>query len=200
LGVLALLKKHFKDFECHASTQMSIYNSFGTLAVKNMLIDNEGHRQDVLSDYIVQKAANRPTDRNVMKDKLERLGATAYEISHSEYRIDDGIYVSLSVLNDARRNATGMMDNTRAVCYPERKLFEILPAEKYLPKAFARKRRLSVSASTLRQVEAALREGADRVVYSPLKISGDKEILKMLLTIEKRGWNFSTRTSTQLQA
>ena len=169
------------------------------------LSDNDGHMQEAVSEYIIQKSANRPTDRDVMKDKLERLGATAYEIGHSEYDIDEGIYVPVSVLNDARRKATGRMDNARAVCYPERKPVEIPAAEKSPPQALALKRRLSVSASTIKQVEAALREGADRVyygrsenledalsmsdrvVYSPLKISDDREIGDMLRTIEKLG-------------
>jgi len=169
------------------------------------LIDSGGRRQDVISEYIVEKAANRPTDRNVMKEKLERLGATAYRISHSEYRIDDEIYVPVSVLNDARRKATDRMDKARTVCYPERKPVEILSEEKSSLEAFAQERKLSVSASTLKQVEAALGEGADRVyyrnnenlenalsmsdrvVYSPFKISGDGEISDMLRIIEKLG-------------
>ena len=169
------------------------------------LRDDYGREVEVLSEYIVQEAAKRPTNRLVMEEKLERLGATAYEIDESIYEIDDGIYVPVSVLNDTRRKATEAMDDERAVVHRERKTVERLKIEEYPGKPFESNRKVSVVARTILQVEAALSEGVDRiyfkasenldealrlsekVLYSPFKISGDKEIREILANVKRLG-------------
>ncbi|MBK5251792.1 MAG: U32 family peptidase [Peptostreptococcaceae bacterium] len=167
--------------------------------------DGDGRKVEVLSEYIVQEAAKRPTGRVVMEEKLGRLGATAYSIEESVYEMDDGIYVPVSILNETRRKAADFMDDERAVVHTERKPVEILKIEERTAKPYVVERKVSVTARTISQVKVALSEGADRiyfkgaenldevlglsdkVVYSPFKISGDREIKEMLLVVERLG-------------
>ncbi len=167
--------------------------------------DRDGRKVEVLSEYIVQEAAKRPTGRDVMEEKLGRLGASAYSLEESVYEMDDGIYVPVSVLNETRRKAADLMDEKRALIHTERKPVETFKEEERTLKPYVAERKVSVTARTISQVKAALSEGADRiyfkgsenleevlrlsdkVVYSPFKISGDGEIKEMLLLVKRLG-------------
>lgn len=167
--------------------------------------DGDGRKVEILSEYIVQEAAKRPTGRLVMEEKLGRLGATAYSLEESLYEMDEGIYVPVSVLNETRRKAAAFMDDERAVVHTERKPVEIWMIDEKTANPLIVDRKVSVTARSISQVKAAISEGADRiyfkgtenldealglsdkVVYSPFKISGDREIKEMMLVVKRLG-------------
>lgn len=74
--------------------------------------DNDGNKVTVTGD-IPQKAINRPTDIEMVKKQLSKLGDTIYVLGKIDGIIDDGLILPASCLNDLRRRACETLDNQR---------------------------------------------------------------------------------------
>lgn len=75
-------------------------------------IDGDGNKVIVNGD-IPQKAINRPTDIEMVKKQLSKLGDTIYTLGKVEAQIDDGLILTASILNDLRRRVCEALDNQR---------------------------------------------------------------------------------------
>lgn len=64
-------------------------------------------------DIILEEANNFKTTKEVLLEKLNKLGNTIYNINKINIDIDENVFVPLKVLNDLRRNAILELDNLR---------------------------------------------------------------------------------------
>ena len=74
---------------------------------------SDGVNQVSLDGNIVSKALNRPTDREVIIDKLNKLGDTVYKFDILDIDIDNDIFIPLKELNDIRREAISKLNELR---------------------------------------------------------------------------------------
>ena len=79
--------------------------------------DDRGNSVSVQADP-PQKAVHKPTDSQRVLTSLQKLGGTPYYISNTDrdvqFDMDDGLMVSVSVINRLRRECVGEMDRLRS--------------------------------------------------------------------------------------
>ena len=66
-------------------------------------VDENGYSAESTSDFIVETALKRATDKQAIEKQMNRLGTTIYELRDLKCDIDDNIIVPMSVMNDTRR-------------------------------------------------------------------------------------------------
>ncbi len=74
---------------------------------------SDGENTVTAEGDIPQKAANRPLDCETVKKSLSKLGSTPYFADEITVRIDDGLFVPASALNELRRCACEKLDAVR---------------------------------------------------------------------------------------
>lgn len=77
------------------------------------LTDEDGVSAEIWAEP-PQKAVNRPMDEEYARKQLSKLGDTVYELGDLRCRIDPGVTVPASQLNDMRRRACAELDEARA--------------------------------------------------------------------------------------
>ena len=56
---------------------------------------------------------NKPLDKEIIKEKLTKLGNTIYQINNLIINLDDNLFINISELNNLRREALKMLDEKR---------------------------------------------------------------------------------------
>ncbi len=138
--------------------------------------DGSGNVGAGATDFPAQAAKNRPLDEATLRAQLGRLGGTDYSLAHLELHLDGSLMVPASELNKARRRALETLDAARLASFaPPRqtvkieKISEILDEDSTVRrKNFApvgKSSELSVWTDTLDATRAALKGGADRIIF-----------------------------------
>ena len=65
---------------------------------------------DTFSDYVVQKAGNKPMQLQQVEEQMNRMGNTDYVIENLDIQMDDLSFIPKSKLNELRRNITAKLD------------------------------------------------------------------------------------------
>lgn len=116
----------------------------------------------VLTGAPLQRAMTRPLTREVLWDKLGRLGDTRFELSELEVSLPQGVMLPLSSVNDARRRLVEELEaeQKRRVSTRDR----ALEAEAPSPLPPPPPSQLTVLCRTDEQARAAVGAGASSVV------------------------------------
>jgi len=77
--------------------------------------DYEGHNIELESDYIAEEAEKIAVTEERVKAQLKKTGDYPYIFDNINVSMDDNIFVSMSVLNDIRREALRKMDEILAI-------------------------------------------------------------------------------------
>lgn len=85
----------------------------GHLGDKSMLTISDGINDVCVYGNIVDKSMNRPVDKKMIIDKLNKLGETVYKFDELEIEIDDNIFIPIKEINELRRNAINELNNLR---------------------------------------------------------------------------------------
>ena len=67
---------------------------------------------------IINKAINKPTSKDEISEKLNKLGDTVYKYDKLNIDIDNDIFIPLKELNDLRRKATELLSDKRLYKIP----------------------------------------------------------------------------------
>ncbi len=132
------------------------------------MTDDSNNSIEISHDFIVQKAQNRPTSKEMIYAQLNRLGNTIFHLAG--LKVSDGNYMlPASVLNQLRNMAVNALMAQRLQKY------ENVRHKKYLKFSFTsidngsfnnkRKNKILVHARTKAEWLAALSAGADEIVY-----------------------------------
>ncbi len=113
---------------------------FATLENGIRMTATDGINSVLMCSRDVQKAINRPTDKEAVIKQLSRLGDTVYELGTVSILIEGGLMIPASVLNELRRNAVSELDEKRIESLTKIKSFNSLEIPKPLPKPKIRKK------------------------------------------------------------
>jgi putative protease len=147
--------------------------------------DCDGNISIQRSDYVTEKAKNRPLDEKTLKEQVDRLGNTVFKLRKFTARLDNDIMVPFSVINELRRNAVKDIERQRI-----NKHIKLTPPgnwKQHLDCFYGGKKaadlssplKLSVRVNTPEAVRAALSAGADIIYY------GSEDIFATLSTYEQ---------------
>ena len=77
---------------------------------------NDGFYQNIsytsISSSLVQKALNMPITRERVIEQLNKTGNTEFEFSNIDVKMDENVFVQMSILNDLRRDALAGLEKT----------------------------------------------------------------------------------------
>lgn len=65
---------------------------------------SDGKNTITKTGNIITKSQNRPTTKEDIKQKLNKLGNTPYQVNNIDFKIDENIFIPLTELNNLRRN------------------------------------------------------------------------------------------------
>lgn len=137
------------------------------------LCDADGNRVVEKTAFIAEAAQKRPLTEEAIRKQMERLGTTVFELREFHCQIKGEIMVPVSEINEVRRKAADRLEHVRLqkfsrpappVKSPVQILRELLPASKEKAKR-GFKLQLSVQADTVEKVAAALKAGADAILF-----------------------------------
>lgn len=131
--------------------------------------DKEGNRGEGLTHSPAVPAEKRPLTWEVLRNQLGRLGNTPFEMVELTGKINAGLFLPISELNEARRKAVDRIQDARKRIPPPladeefaRRFRVAFHVER---RAGVRKPYLAVSCGDVEAAEAALVAGADRVYF-----------------------------------
>ena len=134
------------------------------------LKDESGIRIEVQSQQVVQAAQQHPLDENTLREKLGRMGNTAFELRTLKITGDTNTMLPFSEINDTRRRGIDLLgariiEGNQAAFRDEHSYRDA--QKQYLTPAgsgeLVAAPYLSVAVSSMEQVEIALQNGIDRV-------------------------------------
>ena len=77
------------------------------------LVIDDGINSVSVNGNIVLKSINRPVDRDMINEKLNKLGDTVYKFNELEIDMDDDIFIPLKDINELRREAINKLNELR---------------------------------------------------------------------------------------
>jgi len=151
--------------------------------------DDAGHQQYGESEYLVEKAKNRPSDYDSVYKQLDRLGNTAFDLGDVVTEIDDGVIAPASELNQLRRSViealeAQLQDETgdeEPLCSYDEYLEDAGDLLDRIPPqvmAYGLKQKLAVTAGSAEGVKAAADNGADIIYLNATALRRETPVLK----------------------
>lgn len=74
---------------------------------------SDGINNVLVKGQIIEKALNNPTTKDVIIDKILKLGDTVYEFDKLNVNIDNNVFVPLKLFNELRHEAIGLLNEKR---------------------------------------------------------------------------------------
>lgn len=95
--------------------RISLFASFSAFIGENpsFTVSDGAHTVTATSDKPCEKAINKPLDREKTKKQLTKTGSTPFVIDELKIELGDDVSMSLSALNELRRNALDMLAEKR---------------------------------------------------------------------------------------
>jgi len=127
------------------------------------------------SDYVVTQATKHPANLAYILGQLERLGGSGFNLAKLEVDLDENIMLPASVLNTARREAIGLLEEKMLAAWHYKPVSELVFAKKQknlfsaTPAKKGKSIRLSVQVADMAAAKAAISAGANL-----LYLSGDE--------------------------
>ena len=91
-------------------------NGKATLKVNSpisLVVEDETHKIEVISDYLVVESINNPTTKERIVEQLNKLGDTVYKFSNIDIIMDDNIFIPIKEINEIRRKAIEALNEER---------------------------------------------------------------------------------------
>jgi collagenase-like PrtC family protease len=83
--------------------------------------DDDGHRITVSGSVPAETAVNRPLTRDRLAGQLNKTGSTPFDFVQLDIRMQDGLVIPVSEINEVRRKGLEALYEARADRYPERR-------------------------------------------------------------------------------
>lgn len=150
------------------------------------LWDDDGNVSCKVSDFQPEKSIQNSITREKIQQQVSKMGNTPYYLSHIAIHLDEGISISVSKINELRRNVVEELTEKRKTKITNTRGKVNLPAEILnLPKLEKRKSLLTVYCKNSLYVKGILDIGVDRIYidYEELK---DEEFITSISAHPKR--------------
>ncbi len=135
--------------------------------------DNQGNTGRSTSGNVISPARQQPLDEKALEKQVSKLGDTYFQAKAINIRMDDDIFIPLSQINSARREATEELSRLRLAGY-RRVCGSVGLQTPHPPDVKDRRPVLSVRVARPDGVNAAVSGGATRVYVDIEGITGNE--------------------------
>ena len=156
--------------------------------------DVDGYVGEAYSNFIGEKAHNRPLSEEVILKQIERLGATIFNLEKLNCTINGEVMIPISEINETRRKAIEVLEQQRLIKFKRNEINTCL-----LPKLLKNgtntiKPRLTVNLDDANKVTAAINSGADAIIF------GGESFNHQQISIEQyqRAWEIVRKNNKQI--
>lgn len=133
------------------------------------IYDKDGFSAHVHTNFIAQAARNRPLTPETIRQQIERLGTTVFELEWLDVNIDGEVMVPISEINDVRRRAIEELEKARLAKFIRQPLGnESISIYDFLQEPHSVKTRipqLVVNVDSLDKLKSAVVNGADVIMF-----------------------------------
>ena len=151
--------------------------------------DDAGHQQYSESEYLVEKAKNRPSDYDSVYKQLDRLGNTAFALGDVVTEIDDGVIAPASELNQLRRVVIEALEEQlkdndaekEQLCSYDEYIEDVGDLLDRIPPqvmAYGLQQKLAVTVGSADGIKAAAEHGADIIYFNATALRREKAAAK----------------------
>lgn len=130
------------------------------------LLDQDGVHVQTQGDVVASVAQNHALTKDILEDKLLRLGNVPLEIGNFSVNIESELYLPVSDLNNTRRKLIELWEQARLSPYQGRQKPEIQKNVVRPAPLEAVKPQISVTVSDVVGAEAAIQAGAKLIYFS----------------------------------
>lgn len=158
------------------------------------LTDSDGNSATAQTNFVAERALNRPLTLETLKKQIGRLGNSIFALDKISAALDKNLMIPISELNDVRRRACEQLETLRLKKFDRPKIsankFKI-----YLPCAGG-ETKLVAHVDTPEKLKAALDAGADEILFGGETFSNQsvKNISDAIEAVHKRGKKISLAT------
>lgn len=128
--------------------------------------DADGNRAEAQTAFIGETAKKRPLTAETLQKQIARLGTSVFALEQLDCDIRGEVMVPMSEINEARRALVEALEEKRLAPFHRR---EAVPTANWQDEGTRRRppqpARLMAAVETLEQAEAAVRGGADGLLY-----------------------------------
>ena len=128
------------------------------------LTDADGNLATAQTNFIAERALNRPLTLDTLKSQIGRLGNSIFELEKISADIDDNLMIPISELNDVRRRAVEKLEFQRLKKF-EREKISVPATKTFLPNPYSIAPKISAHVDTLEKLKVALDSGADEILF-----------------------------------
>lgn len=139
-------------------------------ALEINLLDEDGYHVHTMGSIVASSATNQGLTKELVQEKLLRLGNDPLEIVELNIELDDGLHLPVSEINQVRRDLVRLWEEARLAPYKDRRLRISRQGQAPRPSAFdvpvRFNTKLAVTVSDLASAQAAMDSGADLLYFS----------------------------------
>ncbi|MDD2401609.1 MAG: DUF3656 domain-containing protein [Clostridia bacterium] len=144
--------------------------------------DNKEHCDQVVGQFIVEKARKHAATEEDIRRQLERLGNTVFKLNELKIIMDENVMVPLSELNNLRRDIVEKIEEMILQEFKKPVItketyhccVELLYKDLPLPRKVREKSKLSIRIGDMLSLKGALEEGADIIYFGGNKLRRKK--------------------------
>ena len=128
------------------------------------LTDIDGNSATVQTNFIAERAVNRPLTIETLQKQIGRMGNSVFELAKISVTLDENLMVPISELNDIRRRAVEQLERQRLKKF-ERPIIETTNIKTLIPYPISHNPCTIAHVDTLEKVKVALDAGADEILF-----------------------------------
>lgn len=129
------------------------------------LRDEDGYCAEAKTDFLAEKAKNRPLTVETITKQMQRLGTTVYDLEALDVQMQDGVMVPVSEINEARRKAFASLTAARMASFQRKPMPNHVRTSLTTYEKSSTQTQLIVSTTEAKGVQVALNAGADAIVF-----------------------------------
>jgi putative protease len=176
LSLAGYLSEHYKLIHIKGSVEAFVGKPL------SINITDGQHVIEVKSDFLIEKAAQKPVDRIQLIDQISKLGNTPFVFESLEVSTDQSCFIPLKAINELRRKAIDLLTEKRTAFRKD-----VVIHKDHLPKVLDYKEntvKWSVKVQTKSQYEVAKNLGFETIYVENINEIDDKTAIPVLKRIQ----------------
>ena len=160
-------------------------------------IDADDNIATARTNFIAERAVNRPLTLDTLKNQIGRLGNSIFALKEISAELDADLMIPISELNDVRRRVVEQLKTLRLKKFARPHVESTIAAKSPVPTSYFPVPKIVAHVDTLDKLKAVLDAGADEILFGGETFTHQavKNISQAIELVHARGKKFSLATA-----